>query len=62
MSDPYYVLNQNAGIDVVHVNPREECNVDDAEGRQTIDAVTADAMLANGSARRCSHCNTEEPS
>lgn len=56
MTDPYFVLNRNEGTDTLHRNPREECNVDDAEGRQTIDAETADALLASGSARPCQHC------
>ena len=57
----YFVLNQNEGMDTVHRNPRESCNTDDAEGRQTIDGETADALVTRGSARRCSHCYPEEP-
>lgn len=56
MSDPYYVLNRNEGIDTVHRNPREECNVDDAEDRQTIDALTAIRLLDNEEAKPCRHC------
>lgn len=65
---PIYVLNRNDGIDTLHRNPREQCNQDDAIGRQTIDAETADALLANGTARPCAHCmeaptlNTRGPS
>lgn len=62
MTDPYFVLNRNEGADTLHRNPREECNVDDAEDRQTIDAETADALVALGEARRCQHCYQEEPS
>jgi hypothetical protein len=64
MSDPYYVLNRNEGVDTLHKDPRESCNVDDVEGRETIDAETADALLALGDTRRCSHCylEQEEPS
>ena len=54
--DPYYVLNVNDGMDTLHRDPREVCNVDDAEGRQTIDATTADALLLRGDARQCEHC------
>ena len=61
MSD-YFVLNQNEGMDTVHRNPRESCNTDDADGRQTIDARTADEMLTRGTARRCGHCYQEDPS
>ncbi len=53
---PYYVLNINDGVDVLHRDPREVCNVDDAEGRQTIDFATADAMLTTDKVRRCAHC------
>ena len=57
MSD-YFVLNQNEGMDTVHRNPRESCNTqaDEMPGRQVIDAETADALLARGTARRCLHC------
>lgn len=62
MSDaqPYFVLNRNEGLDTIHRNPREECNVDDVEGRQVVDAETADAMLAHDQARRCEHCYLED--
>lgn len=61
MSAPYYVLNRNEGRDTVHRNPREECNVDDAEGRETVDEDTAIAVVAMGHARRCEHCYQEDP-
>ena len=60
MSD-YFVLNRNEGVDTVHRNPREECNTDDAEGRETIDGETADALITRGTARRCGHCYPEDP-
>ena len=62
MSEPYFVLNRNEGTDTIHRDPREECNVDDADGRQTIDADTADALLTMGDAVRCKHCYQEDPS
>ena len=55
MSD-YFVLNRNEGVDTVHRNPRESCNTDDSEGRETIDGETADALVIRGTARRCGHC------
>lgn len=64
MSDivtPYYVLNRNEGKDVIHRNPREECNVDDAEDRQTVDPETAEALVTLNAATRCNHCYQEEP-
>ena len=58
--EPYFVLNRNEGTDTIHRNPREECNVDDAEGRQTIDGDTADALLTMDTAVRCQHCYQED--
>lgn len=60
MSEPYFVLNRNEGEDTLHRNPREECNVDDAEGRETIDESTYLAMAEAGTARRCRHCHQED--
>ena len=58
----YFVLNRNEGIDTLHRNPREECNVDDVEGRETIDHATYESMKAGGHARCCRHCHQEDPS
>lgn len=60
MTEPYYVLHRNQGTDTLHRNPREECNVDDAEGRATIDVRTGQALEASGDIRRCGHCYPEE--
>ena len=59
MTEPYFVLNVNDGMDVLHRNPREECNTDQAKGRQTVDPDTADALLTLGTAQRCQHCWTD---
>ena len=62
MSEPFYVLNQNDGVDTLHRDPREECNVDDAEGRSSIDPATGAALEASGDIHLCRHCiATEEP-
>lgn len=60
MSADRIVLNVNDGVDTIHVNPREECNVDDALDREIVDPLTAARMLDSGEAVRCKHCNTEE--
>lgn len=60
MTDRFVVNVNEAGIDVVHRNPREECNTDDADDVQTIDAKTAAAMIASGQARTCQHCIEQE--
>lgn len=62
MTEPYYVLNKNDGVDTLHRDPREQCNVDDADGRTTIDAITGAALEASGDIHLCGHCITmEEP-
>ena len=60
--EPYFVLNRNEGKDTLHIDPIESCNVDDIEGRETIDAKTYEAMKAAGDARLCKHCHPEDPS
>lgn len=60
--EPRFKLNRNAGVDTLHREQTlEECNYDDAEDRQVIDEMTAEAMVADGSARRCEHCKPEIP-
>jgi hypothetical protein len=55
--EPIYRLNRNAGVDTLHVeHPWEECNVDDADGVETVDEMTAEAMLVRGDAVPCQHC------
>jgi hypothetical protein len=57
---PYYVLNRNDGVDTLHRDPREECNVDDIEGRDTLDLVTGRALERSGDIRKCGHCYPQE--
>lgn len=60
MSSDRYVLNVNPeGDDIIHRNPREECNTDDAKHKVNIDVDTATAIIARGDALRCAHCNQE---
>jgi hypothetical protein len=61
MIEAYYVLNRNEGVDTLHRNPREECNVDDVEGRETLDVTTGAALEASGDIRLCQHCIKETP-
>lgn len=62
-ADGEYILNVNDGKDTIHDPSRltENCNTDQIEGRKTIDEMTAEAMVADGSARRCEHCKPEIP-
>jgi len=63
MSDPYYVLNRNDGVDTLHRNPQELCNTDDVEGRDSLDPVTGLALEKSGDIHLCGHCYPqEEPS
>src|SRR5688572_7013082 len=39
-----YVLVQRAGTDTLHINPREECNTNDADNLQTLHVATARSM------------------
>ena len=61
MTAPYYVLNVNDGIDTLHKNPREECNVDDMDGRQVIDEATYLAKKRGGFDKLCRHCEATKP-
>ena len=57
-----YVVVQRDGTDTLHINPREECNTDDAGNVQTIDRRTAEAYarsIAHNSEVEvafCRHC------
>lgn len=59
-----YVVVQKTGTDMLHINPREECNTDDADNLQTIDRLTARAMAeramhnAEVEIEFCKHCTT----
>lgn len=52
-------LNMNRGMDVIHVDPEERCNTDDALGRKKIDPETAHALVAMGDARYCDICSAD---
>ena len=55
--EPYFILNRNRGVDVLHVQyPHEVCQTDDAEGLQRIDPMTAEALLVGRHAVPCQHC------
>ena len=56
-----WVLNENPdGIDILHPDPREECNSEhhSIKGRSVVDAETADALIQLGQARLCGHCGS----
>lgn len=51
-----YVLVTREGVDTVHRNPLEQCNLDDSKGDRAIDEFTAERMLLRGDAVPCKHC------
>ena len=51
------LLNRNAGVDVLHEDPGEECNTDDAEDRKYVDEDTAEALVSTRQATWCQHCS-----
>lgn len=51
-----YVITVHKGIDTLHVNALEQCNLDDADLLQTVDRVSAEALLRAGLVRSCWHC------
>lgn len=56
MESVEWLLNRNEGVDVLHPDPNESCNTDDAEDRMRVDAATGQAMLESGVAVLCQHC------
>jgi hypothetical protein len=55
-----YIVNHNAGVDTLHRYPAfEECNLDDADGLEKVDEITAAAMLVGGHAIACEHCKPD---
>ena len=57
-----YVLNVEDGIDTIHRNPGEQCNLDDSPDEEHVPEGTAKALIDGGSAERCGHCYREDPS
>lgn len=51
-----WVLVEQDGVDTVHRNAREECNLDDTASDQAIDFIAAERMLLSGDAVPCQHC------
>jgi hypothetical protein len=57
MDEPRYVLNRNEGGEsVLHKNPREECNTDDALDDIRVDTATGAALEMSGDIALCRHC------
>ena len=56
IDDDRWVLVNREGIDTVHKNPHEECNLDDTRRDEGIDEITAERLLLAGDAVPCKHC------
>jgi hypothetical protein len=52
-----YVVTRRAGVDTLHKNPGEQCNLDDTMADKVIDEFTAVDRLLRGDARPCKHCD-----
>lgn len=59
MADRYVLVRKN-GKDILHRNPREECNTDDADRKEDLDEATASSLMRGDFVRRCEHCNSED--
>lgn len=53
---PRYSVVHRKGIDTLHRNAGESCNLDDTEADKVIDEATALAMKLGGHVRLCGHC------
>lgn len=62
MTEPetrYVVVNRD-GIDTLHRNAGEACNLDDTIADQKVDEATALRMKLGGFVRLCQHCYASE--
>ena len=60
---PRYFIVPKDGIDTLHRDPGEQCQMDDTTREQEVDEASALAMKMGGYARLCQHCigKQEEP-
>lgn len=54
-ADRYVVVTKD-GTDVLHRNPGEQCNTDDAARKRVIPEVEALRLKLGGFVRLCQHC------
>ena len=53
---PRYLLVPKDGIDTLHRDPTESCQMDDTEREESVDEATALKLKVGGYARLCRHC------
>lgn len=51
-----YVVTRHEGVDTLHRDPTESCNLDDTLADVQVDEFAAEAMLLRGDAKPCGHC------
>ena len=51
-----YRITRRSGVDTVHRNPGEQCNLDDTEADRPIDEDRALELIERHDARGCAHC------
>ena len=56
---PRYLLVPKDGIDTLHRDPGESCQMDDTKREETVDETTALALKRGGYVRLCRHCWSE---
>lgn len=55
-TDARWVRVVRDGIDTIHRNPGEQCNLDDSKNDRVVGEDEALAAIASGDARPCQHC------
>ena len=54
--EPVYRVTRRVGVDTVHRNPGEQCNLDDTDADHVVDEDRALELIQRGDARGCRHC------
>lgn len=60
-SAPRYTIVPRDGIDTLHRDSSEACNLDDTDREEQVDEATAIRMKLDGKAKLCAHCFDEAP-
>ena len=55
-----YLLVPKDGIDTLHRDPTESCQMDDTQREEVVDEATALKLKLGGYERLCRHCWAEE--
>lgn len=55
-----WVRTHRAGVDTIHKNPGERCNLDDTESDRAVTEDEALASIESGDSVPCQHCDLRE--